>query len=202
MNDPIDTLEGLPPEAPPREVVLASLRLFRYRAFTTVLAAIVAAFGLVMVSRSVGSSGLEIDRETRAILEHDRVEFRPVSGTTLIGSVQVTATEMAMSPAGNAVRLVFVDTGTTEPVVDLDILGVRQGTANLGPNISIQSLGRSEGRTGTAVWVPLDPTLDPIGAAIDVFVLPVPQSILDEGGELTAEDGTTGVVTIDWLLNP
>jgi hypothetical protein len=200
MSDPIETLEGLPPESPPREVVLSSLRLFRYRAFTAVLVVVVAVLGLAFVANTVGRS--QVDREARTILENDRVEFRPASGTALIGSVQVTVTEVAISPAGNAARVVFVDVGTPEPAVEIDVSAVRQGSATLGANISIQSLGRHEGRTGTAVWLPLDPTMDPFGADIEIIVLPIPQSILDEGGELTSDDGHTGVVTIERPFAP
>jgi hypothetical protein len=39
--------------------------------------------------------------------------------------------------------------------------------------------------------------MDPIGAEIESLVLPVPDSILEEGGELTVDDGFTGVVTIE-----
>jgi hypothetical protein len=200
MTDPIDTLEVLPPESPPREAVLASLRLFRYRALTMILVAVVAVLALVVIVRAAGGS--DLDSDVRAVLEDDRVEFQPVSGTTLIGSVQVTVTELATSPAGNAVRVVFVDVGTAEPSVDLNLVGVRQGNGLFEPNISIQSLGRNDGRTGTAVWLPLDPVLDPIGAAIEFFVLPIPQSILDEGGELTSDEGFTGVVTVERNITP
>lgn len=195
MSDPIDRLEGLPPESPPREVVLASLRLFRYRALTAILVTAIVVAGLVIAARTVARP--QLDEDVRAVLEDSRVEYQPVSGSTRIGPVQVTVTEVASSPMGNVARLLFVDTGSTTPSVDLDVLGIRQGTATLGPIISIQSLGSAEGRTGTAVWVPLDPILDPIGARIDVLALPIPQSVIDEGGELTTDDGFTGVVTIE-----
>ena len=195
MTDPIETLEALPPESPPREAVLASLRLFRYRAFATVLTVAVAVLGLALVARSAAVSGLNED--VRSVLEHDGVEYRAVSGSTTIGAVSVSVTEIATSPAGNAVRVVFVDTGTPERVVDLDVLAVRQGSAELGPHLSIQSLGRDAGRNSTAVWVPLDQFEDPIGAEIEFLVLPIPDSVLEEGGELTSDDGFIGVVTIE-----
>ena len=195
MTDPIETLEALPPESPPREAVLASLRLFRYRAFATVLTVAVVVLGLAFAVRSVGGSGL--DNDVRAVLEHDGVEFRAVSGSAMIGAVWVSVTEVATSPGGSAVRVVLVDTGTPERVVDLDVLAVRQGSAELGPHLSIQSLGRDAGRNSTAVWVSLDRFEDPIGAELEILVLPIPDTILEEGGELTVDDGFTGVVTIE-----
>lgn len=195
MTDPIETLAALPPESPPREAALASLRLFRYRAFSAVLTVAVVVVGLALVARSVAGSGL--DDDVRAVLEHDGVESRPVSGSAMIGAVWVSVTEVATSPAGNIARVVFVDTGTPERVVDLDVLAIQQGSAELGPNVSIQSLGRDAGRNSTAVWVPLLRFEDPIGAEIKFLVLPIPDTVLDEGGELTSDDGFTGVVTIE-----
>lgn len=200
MTDPIETLEALPPESPPREAVLASLRLFRYRVFATLLAVAVAVFGLAFVARSAAGSSLE--DEVRAVLEHDGVEYRAASGSAMIGAVWVSVTEVATSPAGNLVRVVFVDTGTPERVVDLDVRAVRYDNGELGPHLSIQSLGRDEGRNSTAVWVPLRPFDDPVGAELEILVLPIPDTVLDEGGELTVDDGFTGVVTIERTPNP
>ena len=195
MTDPIETLEALPPESPPREAVLASLRLFRYRAFATVLAVALIVLGLAFVARSVGGSGL--DDDVRAVLEHEGVEYRAVSGSAMIGDVWVSVTEVATSPVGSAVRVVFVDTGTPERVVDLDVLAVRYDNGELGPHLSIPSLGRDEGRNSTAVWVPLRQFDDPVGAELEFLVLPIPDTVLEQGGELTADDGFTGVVTIE-----
>ena len=195
MTDPIETLEALPPESPPREAVLASLRLFRYRTFATVLTLAVVVLGLAFVARSVGDSGL--DDDVGAVLEHERVEHRAVSGSAMIGAVWVSVTEVATSPDGNAVRVVFVDTGTPERVVDLDVLAVRYGNGELGPHLSIPSLGRDAGRNSTAVWMPLRPFDDPVGAELEILVLPIPDTVLEEGGELTVDDGFTGVVTIE-----
>ena len=200
MTDPIETLEALPPESPPREAVLASLRLFRYRAFATVLTVAVVVLGLAFIGRSVGGSGLNDD--VRSVLEHEGVEYRAVSGSAMIGDVWVGATEMATSPTGNAVRIVFVDTGTPERVIDLDVLAVRYSNGEFGPHLSIPSLGRNEGRNSTAVWVPLRPFDDPVGAELQILVLPIPDTVLEEGGELTVDDGFTGVVTIERTPTP
>jgi len=43
----------------------------------------------------------------------------------------------------------------------------------------------------------LDQFEDPIGAEIEFLVLPIPDSVLEEGGELTSDDGFIGVVTIE-----
>lgn len=195
MTDPIETLEALPEESPPREALLASLRLFRYRAIATVLTVLVFVLALAVVARSLGGSGL--DDDVRAVLEDDAVEYRAVSGSAMIGAVWVSVTEIATSPAGNAVRIVFVDTGTPEREVDLDVLGVRYDNGEFGPNLSIPSLGRNPGRNSTAVWVPLREFDDPIGAEIQILVLPIPDTVLEQGGELTSDDGFTGVVTIE-----
>ncbi len=195
MTDPIDTLRSLPPESPPREAVLASLRLFRYRAITTILVVAVSVLGIALVARSVGEDPL--DSEVREILEHDRVEIQTVTGSDQIGPVRITVTEAATSPDGNAVRVVLQHTEGTEREIDVNLVAIRRGGAVLEPLISVPSLGRDSGRSSAALWVPLDPDTDPIGAALEWLVLPIPDSILDEGGELTSDDGFTGVVTIE-----
>lgn len=195
MTDPIETLRALPPESPPREAVLASLRLFRYRTVATILLAAIAVLGLAIVGRATG--GEHRDGEVRDILEHHLVEYQAVTGTQQIGPVRITVTEVATSPAGNAARVLFEHTGSAEREIDFDLLAVRQGTATLAPIVSVPTLGTDAGRRSTAEWVPLDPIKDPIGAALEWLVLPIPDSILDEGGELTVDDGFTGVVTIE-----
>ncbi len=195
MTDPIETLAALPPETPPREAVLASLRLFRYRALTTILLVAVTVLGLALFGQSAQQP--RFDGEIAEVLEHDQVEFAPAAGSAQIGPVRVTVTEVATAPVGNAARMVLEQTEGTDREISLDIVAVRQGTAKSEPILSIQSVGRDQGRRSTAVWVPLDPVMDPVGAAIEWFVLPIPDSILDEGGELTSDDGLTGVVTIE-----
>ncbi len=195
MSDPIETLAALPPESPPREAVLASLRLFRYRALTTILLIAVTVLGLALLGRGLRETRL--DGEILDVLEHDRVEFLAAGGSAQIGPVLVTVTEVAAAPSGNAARVVFEHTDGTEREIDLDLLAIRQGSAVSTPIISVPSLGRESGRRSTAVWVPLDPQMDPMGAALEWLVLPIPDSILDEGGELTSDDGFTGVVTIE-----
>ncbi len=195
MTDPIDTLRALPPESPPREAVLASLRLFRYRVLATILLVAVAILGLALVARSVGVDRLDAD--VRDILERDRAEFRPVAGSEQIGPVRVTVTEVATSPAGSAARVLLQHTEGTEREIDVNLVAIRRGGAVLEPLVSLPSLGRDSGRSTAAVWVPLDHTQDPIGTALEWLVLPIPDSILDEGGELSSDDGFTGVVTIE-----
>ena len=200
MDDPIKTLEALPPESPPRDALLASLRLFRYRAFATVLTVAVVVLGLAFIARSAAGSSL--DDEVRAVLEHEGVEYWAASGSTMIGAVWVSVTEVVTSPVGNAVRVVFVDTGTQERVVDLEVLAVGYDNGEDGPYLSIPSLGRDVGRNSTAVWVPLRPFDDPDGAELEILVLPIPDTVLEEGGELTSDDGFTGVVTIERNSRP
>lgn len=195
MNDAIAALESLEPESPPREVVLSALRLFRYRAIAAVAVIALAIGALVWIAQI--ARGSTVNPEAQKVVEDSRAAFQPAAGSAMVGTVRVTATEVASAPSGHAVRLVFEDVGTPEPVVDLDVAAIRQGSAELGPVVSIQSLGRREGRSSTAAWVPLDERADPFTASIEILVLPIPDSILDEGGELTSDDGFTGVVTIE-----
>lgn len=200
MSDPITTLESLKPESPPEEAVLASLRLFRYRALAAVALVVALVMALTLVARAtLGSSQ---DDDVRDVVDDASASFEPATGSAMIGMVAVTATEVASADSGSAVRLIFVDMGTPERQVDLDVSAVRQGGGEAGPVVSIPSLGREAGRNSTAVWVPLDERLDPFGAAIEILVMPIPDFILEEGGELSSDDGFTGVVTIERKTSP
>jgi hypothetical protein len=199
MTDPIDALEGLPLESPPRDALLASLRLFRYRALTVITVITIVVAGLTFVALATSR---QVDAQTPGIVSDTAVEFLPATGTTLIGSIQVTVTEVAISPTESAARLLFVDTGSPGPETDIEIREIRQGSTMNQQPISVPSIGIRSERTSTAMWIPLDPAADPFGAVIEVFVLPIPQSILDEGGELNSDDGFTGFVTIERLVSP
>lgn len=200
MSDPIAALESLPPESPPREVVLSSLRLFRYRAIATIALAGALVLALALIVREAQPSS--IDSEVRKVIEDPGASFRLASGSTTIGMIRVTVTEVASSDEGNAVRLLFEDLGTPERIVDLDLLSVSQGGVEVGPVVSIQSLGRNAGRDSTAAWVALDESLDPFGADIEILVLPIPDAILDEGGVISSDAGLAGVVTIERTNGP
>ena len=97
----------------------------------------------------------------------------------------------------------FEAIGERERSIELGVLRVIQGTTESTPgSLNINDLGRDNGRRSTAVWVPLDTRADPFTAQIEVFVLPIPDSILDEGGELSSDDGITGIVIIERQANP
>ena len=200
MTDPITALETMEPESPPREVVLGALRLFRYRVIATVAVAALVILGLFWFA-SRGASALPV--EVASVIEHPQANFEPADGSTMIGNVRVSVTEVATSPDGRVARLVFEAIGERERSIEVGVLRVVQGTTETSPaNLNINDLGRDNGRRSTAVWVPLDTRADPFTAQIEVFVLPIPDSILDEGGELSSDDGITGIVTIERQANP
>jgi hypothetical protein len=201
VTDPILALEAMEPESPPREVVLGALRLFRYRVIATVAVAALLIGALFWFAS--GGRGSALPADVAIVIDHPQATFEPADGTTMIGAVRVSVTEVATSPEGRVARLVFEAIGERERSIELGVLRVAQGTTESSPgNVSIQDLGRDGGRRSTAVWVPLDPRADPFTAQIEVFVLPVPDSILDEGGELSSDDGITGIVTIERTSNP
>lgn len=201
MNDPILALEALEPESPPSEVVLGALRLFRYRLIATVAVAALLIGALLWFASSGRASALPAD--VAIVIDHPQATFEPANGTTMIGAVRVSVTEVATSPDGRVARLIFETIGERERSIELGILRVIQGTTESSPgDVSLQDLGRDGGRRSTAVWVPLDTQADPFTAQIEVFVLPIPDSILDEGGELSSDDGITGIVTIERTNNP
>lgn len=200
MTDPLDALRAMEPESPPREVVLASLRLFRYRVLAIASVVIVVVVGAIALAATLSGGALPDD--VRAVVEHDRAEFRPATGAQQIGMVRVTVTEVVSSPSGNAVRLVFEDIGSPEREIQIDVLAIRQGSAVLSPFLNLPVLGRDTGRTTAAVWILIDPMADPYGAEIEVLILPIPDSVLDEGGTVSSDDGTTGMVTIERSTTP
>jgi hypothetical protein len=54
MADPEEALKGLPPESPPPEIVLAAVRVFRYRALAIVALALALVLCGVLVSKRIG----------------------------------------------------------------------------------------------------------------------------------------------------
>lgn len=201
MTDPIQALEAMEPESPPREVVLGALRLFRYRVIATVAVAALVIVGLVWFASIERQSALPAD--VASVVDNPQAVFEPASGSTMIGPVRVSVTEVATSPEGRVARLIFEAIDEQERSIELEILGVIQDATMSSPaDVSIQSLGRDSGRRSTAVWVPLEAQADPFTAKIEVLVLPVPDSFLDEGGELSSDDGITGIVTFERISNP
>ena len=201
MSDPILALEAMEPESPPREVVLGALRLFRYRVIATIAIAALLVGGLLGFATLRRASTLPAD--LAIVIDHPQAGFEPAQGSSMIGDVRVSVTEVASSPDGRAARLVFEAIGARERSIILEILRVIQGSTESTPaDVSIQDLGRDSGRRSTAVWVPLDTRADPFTAQIEVLVLPVPDSVIDGGGEISSEDGITGIVTIERINNP
>ncbi len=192
MTDPLDRLEALGDEPVPAEIVLSAVRLFRYRAIATIGALVAGLLLVGLILTNVTDTGPSAQV---AELEREPDSVRVVLGESVeIEGIEITLTEVIWHEGTGFVRVVAQETlnGRPEPEVMVDIVSVEteDGAVSSFPESSTLDLDRRH--AVAARWIQFDAAQPPVTyLAVDALVLPVPQEILDEGGELSSEDGTT-----------
>jgi hypothetical protein len=165
-DDPEDLLRGLPEESPPPEIVLAAVRLFRYRAFAfIVIAAGLLAGGLLLLHRYL-SAGTPIEQQVAAMRRGGLVQ--PIGQEQTAAGVHVLLWEVVWKDGrGFAHYLAWwgEDSGIDVSLRDLSIAGQPvaltggEGEASCCPGMAE---GWAEFRS------PAPPRL-PVTAAVDVL---------------------------------
>ena len=179
MTDPIATLEQLPPESPPNEVVLTAVRIFRYRAIATVALLVVGVFALGWALTQL--QGATIDSDLARLLADDEAQTIVLGAADVVDGFRVEAVELVWNEDRGFLQvLVSAPPDAAESEIGVSIAEVRVDGRSAGRNLddrdrTFGTLGRDQ----ASLWLPLDVNTTPGRLDVDVQLRPAGEGVLE-----------------------